>query len=96
MTIAKLPLAKNLTKVAFSDGPVNEALVGDLADGAFLAQKRNIVLVGGTGRERHSNTTRLIAAVRSADSLPRSPRRSAGSGPRARPIDPYLSIVHIK
>jgi len=49
MTIAKLPLAKDLAGFEFSEGPVNEALVRDLADGAFLTQQRNIVLIGGTG-----------------------------------------------
>jgi DNA replication protein DnaC len=49
MTIAKLPLAKDLAEFEFSDGPINEALVRDLADGAFLTQQRNIVLIGGTG-----------------------------------------------
>ena len=49
MTIAKLPLAKDMTEFDFSDGPINEALVRDLADGAFLTQQRNIVLIGGTG-----------------------------------------------
>src|SRR5213079_2207149 len=29
--------------------PVNEALIRDLAGGAFLAEQRNAVLVGGTG-----------------------------------------------
>jgi DNA replication protein DnaC len=49
MTIAKLPLAKELAEFGFSDGPINQALVRDLADGGFLAQQRNIVFVGGTG-----------------------------------------------
>jgi DNA replication protein DnaC len=49
MTIAKLPLAKDLAEFEFSDGPINEALVRDLADGAFLTQQRNVVLIGGTG-----------------------------------------------
>jgi DNA replication protein DnaC len=49
MTIAKLPLAKDLTEFEFSEGPINEALVRDLAAGGFLAQQRNIVLVGGAG-----------------------------------------------
>jgi DNA replication protein DnaC len=49
MTIAKLPLAKDLAEFDFSDGPINEALVRDLADGAFLTQQRNVVLIGGTG-----------------------------------------------
>ena len=49
MTIAKLPLAKDIAEFDFSDGPINEALVRDLAAGGFLAQQRNIVFVGGTG-----------------------------------------------
>jgi DNA replication protein DnaC len=49
MTVAKLPLAKDLAEFDFSDGPINQALVRDLADGAFLTQQRNIVLIGGTG-----------------------------------------------
>ena len=49
ITIAKLPLAKDITDFVFEDTPVNEALVRDLAGGGFLAHQRNIVLVGGTG-----------------------------------------------
>ncbi len=49
MTIAKLPLAKDLGDFAFADTPVNEALVRELATGAFLAEQRNAVLIGGTG-----------------------------------------------
>ena len=49
MTIAKLPLAKDLDEFAFADTPINEILVRDLAGGEFLAHQRNIVLVGGTG-----------------------------------------------
>ena len=47
--VAKLPLAKELADFAFTDTPINEALVRDLATGAFLAQQRNVVLIGGTG-----------------------------------------------
>ena len=49
ITIAKLPLAKDLAEFRFDDTPVNEALVRDLAGGNFLAHQRNLVLVGGTG-----------------------------------------------
>jgi IstB-like ATP binding protein len=48
ITIAKLPLAKDLTEFRFDDRPINEALVRDLASGNFLAHQRNLVLVGGT------------------------------------------------
>ena len=35
----------------FSDTPINEGLVRDLATGSFLHNQRNAVLVGGTGTE---------------------------------------------
>jgi DNA replication protein DnaC len=49
MTIARLPLAKELADFDFTATPANEALIRDLATGAFLANQRNAVLVGGTG-----------------------------------------------
>jgi len=49
MTIAKLPLAKDLDGFTFAQTPINESLVRSLATGAFLAEQRNAVLVGGTG-----------------------------------------------
>ena len=49
LTIAKLPLAKDIDDFDFTGTPVNEALVRDLTTGAFLAEQRNAVLVGGTG-----------------------------------------------
>ena len=49
MTIAKLPLAKDIEEFDFTGTPINEALVRDLPGGGFLAQERNVVLVGGTG-----------------------------------------------
>ena len=49
LTIAKLPLAKDLDGFTFAGTPINENLVRDLATGAFLAEQRNLVLVGGTG-----------------------------------------------
>src|SRR5215469_6020418 len=49
MTIAKLPLAKDLDDFAFKGTPINESLVRDLAGGDFVVQQRNVVLVGGTG-----------------------------------------------
>ena len=48
MTIAKLPLAKDIDDFAFNGTPINESLVRDLAGGNFVAHQRNIVLVGGT------------------------------------------------
>ena len=49
ISIAKLPLAKDVDDFRFDDTPINETLVRDLAGGNFLAHQRNIVLVGGTG-----------------------------------------------
>ena len=49
LTIAKLPLAKDIDDFDFAGTPVNERLIRDLAGGAFLAEQRNAVLVGGTG-----------------------------------------------
>jgi DNA replication protein DnaC len=49
LTIAKLPLAKDLDEFDFAGTPINEALVRELAAGSFLAEQRNAVLIGGTG-----------------------------------------------
>lgn len=49
MTIAKLPLAKDVDDFEFTVSPVNETLVRSLAGAEFLAEQRNVVLVGGTG-----------------------------------------------
>jgi DNA replication protein DnaC len=49
MTIAKLPLAKEIDDFTFAGTPINEALVRELTTGAFLAEQRNAVLIGGTG-----------------------------------------------
>lgn len=49
MTIAKLPLAKEIKEFDFEAAEVNETLIRDLATGDFLDHQRNLVLVGGTG-----------------------------------------------
>ena len=65
LTIAKLPLAKDLDDFEFEGTPINETLVRDLAGGAFLAQQRNAVLVGGTG----TGKTHLAIAIAREASL---------------------------
>jgi len=59
ITIAKLPLAKDIDDFTFDDTPINEILVRDLAGGNFLAHQRNAVLVGGTG----TGKTHLAIAI---------------------------------
>ncbi len=59
ITIAKLPLAKDIEDFSFEGSLVNETLVRDLASGEFLAHERNVVLVGGTG----TGKTHLALAI---------------------------------
>ena len=49
MTIAKLPLAKELEEFSFETTPINETLIREMATGDFLDHQRNLVLIGGTG-----------------------------------------------
>lgn len=59
MTVAKLPLAKDIGEFDFTDTPVNEGLVRELATGSFVADQRNVVLIGGTG----TGKTHLAIAI---------------------------------
>src|SRR5690606_35279683 len=59
MTIAKLPLAKDVDDFVFDDTGINETLVRDLAAGNFLTTQRNLVRVAGTG----TGKTHLAIAI---------------------------------
>ena len=59
MTIAKLPLAKEIANFVFDGTSINETLVRDLAGGNFLAHQRNAAFIGGTG----TGKTHLAVAI---------------------------------
>jgi DNA replication protein DnaC len=59
ISIAKLPLAKDIDDFNFDGTPINDTLVRDLATGNFLAHQRNVVLIGGTG----TGKTHLAIAI---------------------------------
>lgn len=59
MTVAKLPLAKDIEEFDFTGTPINEGLVRELANGSFVSDQRNVVLIGGTG----TGKTHLAIAI---------------------------------
>ena len=66
MTIARLPLAKELEEFDFEATEINETLIRDLAAGDFLDHQRNLVLIGGTGTGKtHLAVSIARACIRS-------------------------------
>ena len=66
MTIAKLPLAKELEEFSFETTPINETLIREMATGDFLDHQRNLVLIGGTGTGKtHLAVSIARACIRS-------------------------------
>ncbi|MCZ7445962.1 ATP-binding protein, partial [Agrobacterium rhizogenes] len=63
ITLAKLPLAKDIDDFHFTGTPVNEGLVRQLATGAFLTEQHNVVLVGGTGTGKSHLSIALARAL---------------------------------
>lgn len=59
LTVAKLPLAKNIEDFDFTQTPINEGLIRELASGTFAEDQRNVVLIGGTG----TGKTHLAIAI---------------------------------
>ena len=49
MRVAKLPVVKELASLVVEGTPINGELINQLSTGAFLEDKRNVVLIGGTG-----------------------------------------------
>ena len=63
MSAAKLPVVKDIDAFVFEGTPINEALVRSLHAGSFLAGRRNIVLVGGTGTGKTHLAIAITASV---------------------------------
>ena len=49
LTIARMPVIKELSEFDFKSSGVDEILINEFAEGSFLEEQRNVVLIGGTG-----------------------------------------------
>ena len=83
LTIAKLPLAKDVDDFAFKGTPINENLVRDLAGGNFIAQQRTSWSVGPVpARRMYRQRCRIRGRGEDGWSIATVTRRSdRGSGP---------------
>jgi len=64
ITVAKLPVAREIEEFTFDGTPINETLVRDLTRGEFLNQQRNVVLIGGTGTGKTHISVGIARAAR--------------------------------
>ena len=80
LTIAKLPLAKDIADFQFDGTPINQTLVNDLAGRGFIAQQRNAVLVCGTGTGK---SHLAIAIARACIQPRRRPNFAVNADPAA-------------
>ncbi len=49
LTIARMPVVKELSEFDFKSSCVDETLINEFAECGFLEEQRNVVLIGGTG-----------------------------------------------
>lgn len=85
---AKFPVLKDLDSFVFADTPVDEGQVRELATGAFLDARRNVILIGGTGTGKTHLAIAIAAAVvrsRARGRFYNSSTWSTGSSRRRRP-----------
>jgi DNA replication protein DnaC len=99
LTIAKLPLAKDIDDFDFTDTLINEALIRDLASGGFLAEQRNAVLIGGTGTGKSHLAIAIARAcirggARGRLLYRRRPRQPAGERSPRQPAGAARGISH--
>jgi DNA replication protein DnaC len=70
---------KDLDSFIFADTPADQGQVRELAKGDFLDAKRNIILIGGTGKT-HLAIAIAAAVIRARALQSRRSRQSPGKG----------------
>lgn len=63
MTLARLPLAKDIEEFDFAGTPIKERLVGELAVGSFVADQRHVIPIGGNGTGKTQLTIAIARAL---------------------------------